>query len=310
MPLKMLRQMRLVELGFGLDTEITANVLRFGARPFEVPVSYHARSHDEGKKINWRDAVRCLQVLGRVRVAPDPRPAAPAVARKPGRQHPAGAARAAEPHRRRCRAVDADPALGDPGAGPGGRRPGRARRPRRAPRGPAAREPPGRGRRMSRLLSRGRLAVIAVAALAVAVPSAAQATPVHSRLVSAGLLPEPAPFSTLQIVQYDALYKTVEPGRRRRPRPAGRQPLEPRQRLRVDGDRGPGGRADHRRHRAADRGRRGDRAHHRAVHHPRLPGAQPDLGAARRRPRALARGALLGAAARLSHVEDLRRAVL
>jgi dolichol-phosphate hexosyltransferase len=74
-PLPMLRQMRLVELGFGLDTEITANVLRFGARPFEVPVSYHARSHTDGKKINWRDAVRCMQVLGRVRMAPDPRPA-------------------------------------------------------------------------------------------------------------------------------------------------------------------------------------------------------------------------------------------
>jgi glycosyltransferase involved in cell wall biosynthesis len=74
-PLPMLRDMRLTELGFGLDTEITANVLRFGARPFEVPVSYHARSHLEGKKINWRDAVRCVRVLGRVRMAPDPRPA-------------------------------------------------------------------------------------------------------------------------------------------------------------------------------------------------------------------------------------------
>lgn len=74
-PLPMLREMHLIELGFGLDTEITANVLRFGARPFEVPVSYHARSHSEGKKINWRDAVRCMQVLGRVRMAPDPRPA-------------------------------------------------------------------------------------------------------------------------------------------------------------------------------------------------------------------------------------------
>lgn len=81
-PLSMLREMRLVELGFGLDTEITANVLRFGARPFEVPVSYHARSHSEGKKINWRDAVRCVQVLGRVRMSPDPRPATPLARRE------------------------------------------------------------------------------------------------------------------------------------------------------------------------------------------------------------------------------------
>jgi dolichol-phosphate hexosyltransferase len=81
-PLPMLRQMHLVELGFGLDTEITANVLRLGARPFEVPVSYLARSHQEGKKINWRDAVRCMQVLGRVRMAPDPRPADVLAARR------------------------------------------------------------------------------------------------------------------------------------------------------------------------------------------------------------------------------------
>ncbi|MDO9377318.1 MAG: glycosyltransferase family 2 protein [Nocardioidaceae bacterium] len=78
-PLSMLRGMDLSELGFGLDTEITANVLRLGARPFEVPVSYHSRSHADGKKINWRDAVRCIQVLGRVRMAPETRAAAVAV---------------------------------------------------------------------------------------------------------------------------------------------------------------------------------------------------------------------------------------
>ena len=77
-PLAMLRKMRLVELGFGLDTEITANVLRSGSRPFEVPISYFSRSHSEGKKINWRDAVQCVRVLGRVRVARSARPVADA----------------------------------------------------------------------------------------------------------------------------------------------------------------------------------------------------------------------------------------
>jgi hypothetical protein len=38
-------------------------------RPFEVPVSYYSRSHEQGKKINWRDAVRCLWILVRTRVA-------------------------------------------------------------------------------------------------------------------------------------------------------------------------------------------------------------------------------------------------
>jgi glycosyltransferase involved in cell wall biosynthesis len=67
-PLDVLRRIPLAESGFGLDTEITANVLKLGYRPFEVPISYYARSQDEGKKINWRDAVRCVQVLGRVRM--------------------------------------------------------------------------------------------------------------------------------------------------------------------------------------------------------------------------------------------------
>ena len=52
-----------------MDTEITANVLKMGYRPFEVPVAYYARSHLQGKKINWRDGVQCLRILARVRVA-------------------------------------------------------------------------------------------------------------------------------------------------------------------------------------------------------------------------------------------------
>nr|WP_269328953.1 glycosyltransferase family 2 protein [Kineosporia babensis] len=71
-PLPLLRQMSLSEAGFGLDTEITAKVLRSGHRPFEVPVHYYSRTHGQGKKINWRDGVRCLVVLARVRFAAAP----------------------------------------------------------------------------------------------------------------------------------------------------------------------------------------------------------------------------------------------
>jgi dolichol-phosphate hexosyltransferase len=69
LPLALVREMRLVESGFGMDTEITANVLKMGYRPFEVPVAYYARSHLQGKKINWRDGVQCLRILARVRMA-------------------------------------------------------------------------------------------------------------------------------------------------------------------------------------------------------------------------------------------------
>jgi dolichol-phosphate hexosyltransferase len=67
-PLVMLRSLDLHEKGFGLDSEITAGLLRRGIRPFEVPVNYYGRSHAEGKKIKWRDALTCARILLRVRV--------------------------------------------------------------------------------------------------------------------------------------------------------------------------------------------------------------------------------------------------
>ena len=67
MPLAMLRNLKLGETGFGLDSELTAVLLRRGVRPFEVPVSYYSRSHAEGKKITWRNAVECMWILLRVR---------------------------------------------------------------------------------------------------------------------------------------------------------------------------------------------------------------------------------------------------
>lgn len=68
-PLPLMRELSLTETGFGLDTQVTARLLLTGVRPFEVPVSYYSRSHEQGKKINWRDAVRCLWILVRTRVA-------------------------------------------------------------------------------------------------------------------------------------------------------------------------------------------------------------------------------------------------
>jgi hypothetical protein len=67
MPLDLFKSLDLREKGFGLDTELTATLLRLGIRPFEVPVSYYSRSHAQGKKINAGDAVDCLHILFRVR---------------------------------------------------------------------------------------------------------------------------------------------------------------------------------------------------------------------------------------------------
>lgn len=68
-PLPLMRELNLTETGFGLDTQVTARLLLSGVRPFEVPVSYYSRSHEQGKKINWRDAVMCLWILVRTRAA-------------------------------------------------------------------------------------------------------------------------------------------------------------------------------------------------------------------------------------------------
>jgi dolichol-phosphate hexosyltransferase len=67
MPLATFRDLNPRERGFGLDSEITARLLINGIRPFEVPVSYYGRSHAEGKKITWRDAVSCVRILFCVR---------------------------------------------------------------------------------------------------------------------------------------------------------------------------------------------------------------------------------------------------
>lgn len=79
-PAGVFRSLTLTRANFGLDSEITAELLRRGYRPYEVPVSYVGRSHAQGKKITWRDGVDCLRVLGSVRLRHQPAvpPAVPA----------------------------------------------------------------------------------------------------------------------------------------------------------------------------------------------------------------------------------------
>lgn len=68
MPLTMLKELNLRRMGFGLDTEVTAALLKQGVRPFEVPISYYSRTHADGKKISWRDAIECAWILLRIRI--------------------------------------------------------------------------------------------------------------------------------------------------------------------------------------------------------------------------------------------------
>jgi glycosyltransferase involved in cell wall biosynthesis len=53
--------------GFGMEAEITGKLLARGIRPYEIPISYRARSRQEGKKITWRDGVEAIWILARIR---------------------------------------------------------------------------------------------------------------------------------------------------------------------------------------------------------------------------------------------------
>jgi glycosyltransferase involved in cell wall biosynthesis len=61
------RGFRLVSDDFRIEAELTANVVRSGARLYEVPIAYHGRSYAEGKKITWRDGVLAVAALVRFR---------------------------------------------------------------------------------------------------------------------------------------------------------------------------------------------------------------------------------------------------
>lgn len=66
----LLREIPLEGTGFEFEPEVTAKVLRRGLRYAERPISYAPRTHDEGKKINWKDGVRAIWALLIWRVRP------------------------------------------------------------------------------------------------------------------------------------------------------------------------------------------------------------------------------------------------
>jgi glycosyltransferase involved in cell wall biosynthesis len=48
---------------FGIEPELTIKVARRQARIYEVPISYHGRTYEEGKKIGFKDAIQALFVI-------------------------------------------------------------------------------------------------------------------------------------------------------------------------------------------------------------------------------------------------------
>jgi glycosyltransferase involved in cell wall biosynthesis len=60
---EVLEKIEIEENRFGFEPEITAKVSKLKVRIYEVAISYHGRTYEEGKKVNWRDgfsALRCI----------------------------------------------------------------------------------------------------------------------------------------------------------------------------------------------------------------------------------------------------------
>ena len=59
----MLKGLKLEEKRFGFEPEVTAKVAKGGWRMYEVPISYHGRTYEEGKKIGWKDGFRAVYAI-------------------------------------------------------------------------------------------------------------------------------------------------------------------------------------------------------------------------------------------------------
>ncbi len=62
---ELIQSISIEEDRFGFEPEVTAKVARAGARVYEVPISYHGRTYEEGKKIGWKDGVRALYAIAK-----------------------------------------------------------------------------------------------------------------------------------------------------------------------------------------------------------------------------------------------------
>jgi glycosyltransferase involved in cell wall biosynthesis len=58
-----LKSLNIRSAGFDLEPELTSKLARWGARIYEVPISYRGRTYAEGKKIGARDAVAAFWAM-------------------------------------------------------------------------------------------------------------------------------------------------------------------------------------------------------------------------------------------------------
>lgn len=71
---ELLQSIELEEDRFGVEPEMTAKLAQADARIYEVGISYHGRTYDEGKKIGWKDGVRAFYCIVKYARRRDPFP--------------------------------------------------------------------------------------------------------------------------------------------------------------------------------------------------------------------------------------------
>jgi hypothetical protein len=69
---QLLKSLPLTSNRFGFEPEVTARLSQAGARIYEVPISYHGRSYQEGKKITWKDGLAAIFHIIRYNLFPPP----------------------------------------------------------------------------------------------------------------------------------------------------------------------------------------------------------------------------------------------
>ena len=57
---EIIRNMTITSSGFGFEIEVTAKAAKLRCAIFEVPISYHGRTYEEGKKIGMSDGLAAL----------------------------------------------------------------------------------------------------------------------------------------------------------------------------------------------------------------------------------------------------------
>ena len=58
-----IRNLIIKSKGFGFEIEVTAKIAKLGCRVYEVPISYHGRTYEEGKKIGLKDGLQALWLI-------------------------------------------------------------------------------------------------------------------------------------------------------------------------------------------------------------------------------------------------------